>query len=204
MKKFWADFKKFISRGNIVDMAVGVIIGGAFSAIVTALTNKIIRPLINWVLSLGGSNGLENAYTFLRKVETAGVVDLEKSIYIDWGSFITAIIDFLLIALVLFIILRAIMNANSAFRKSSEIASNKELRAKRKELRKSAKEQGRPFKEVWAEHVAEQERIAKEKADAEAKLNHKPSQEELLTQIRDLLADSKVEEQPQKTTKKKK
>ena len=50
MKKFFAEFKKFIQRGNVIDLAVGVIIGGAFSAIVTALTNNILMPVINWVL----------------------------------------------------------------------------------------------------------------------------------------------------------
>ena len=69
MKKFWADFKKFISRGNILDLAVGVIVGGAFSAIVTALTNKVIRPLINWILAaITGGNGLASACTFLKTV----------------------------------------------------------------------------------------------------------------------------------------
>ena len=68
MKKFFNDFKKFISRGNIVDMAVGVIIGSAFSAIVTAFTNKIIMPFINLLLSIGGTNGLETAYTVLKAV----------------------------------------------------------------------------------------------------------------------------------------
>ena len=112
MRKFFKDFKAFISRGNIIDLAVGVIIGGAFSAIVTALTNKIIMPIINWALSAGG-NGLESAYTFLKKVYTDGELDLTKSIYIDWGAFITAIIDFILIALVLFCIIRAIMKAQN-------------------------------------------------------------------------------------------
>ena len=67
VSNFFADFKKFISRGNIVDMAVGVIIGAAFSSIVKALTDKIIMPLINLLLSIGnsdGKSGLEKAYTF--------------------------------------------------------------------------------------------------------------------------------------------
>ena len=98
MKKFFKEFKTFISRGNIVDMAVGVIIGSAFSAIATALTNKIIMPLINLLLSIGGENGLEKAYTFLKKVyDVNGELDLTKSIYVDWGAFITAIINFFII-----------------------------------------------------------------------------------------------------------
>ena len=51
MKKFFREFKTFITRGNVMDMAVGVIIGGAFTAIVTALTNNIIRPFINWIVA---------------------------------------------------------------------------------------------------------------------------------------------------------
>ena len=51
MKKFFGEFKKFITRGNILDLAVGVIVGGAFTAIVTSLTNNIIRPLINWIIA---------------------------------------------------------------------------------------------------------------------------------------------------------
>ena len=84
MKKFFADFKTFISRGNIVDMAVGVIIGSAFSAIVTALTNKIIMPLINLLLSIGGENGLEKAFgTSVIKISALkeiGIKDLIKEI----------------------------------------------------------------------------------------------------------------------------
>ena len=109
IKAFFAEFKKFISRGNVVDMAIGVIVASAFTAIVTTLTNKIIMPCINWLLSLGGgANGLESAYTFLKKVykiDASGnnVIDLANSIYIDWGAFLTAIINFFLIAFVLFL-----------------------------------------------------------------------------------------------------
>ena len=88
MKKFFSDFKKFITRGNILDMAIGVIVGSAFTAIVTALSNKIIMPLINLLLSLGG-NGLDSAYSILKAVyDSEGNLDLTKSIYIDWGAFI--------------------------------------------------------------------------------------------------------------------
>ena len=80
IKQFFADFKKFISRGNIVDMAIGVIVASAFTAIVTALTNKIIMPCINWLLSLGGA-GLDSAYTFLKKayLEDGVTIDLANS-----------------------------------------------------------------------------------------------------------------------------
>ena len=123
MKKFFKEFKEFISKGNVLDMAVGVIIGGAFSAIVTALTNNILMPCINWIL--GGEDGLQGAYTFLTKkyVEGTTEIDLASSIYIDWGAFITAIINFLLIALVLFLIIKMINGAKNrmeALKKKNE------------------------------------------------------------------------------------
>ena len=142
MGKFFSDFKKFISRGNILDMAVGVIIATAFTAIVTALTNKIIMPFINWLLSKGGADGLASAYTFLDKrfvLDDLGnptdVVDLANSIYIDWGAFITAILNFFLIALVLFCILRVMMRAK-------ETAENARKGLPTKEERKQLKANG--------------------------------------------------------------
>ena len=65
MKKFFGEFKKFITRGNVLDMAVGVIIGGAFTGIVNGLSNFILKPIINWVIALFmGEGTLENALTF--------------------------------------------------------------------------------------------------------------------------------------------
>ena len=204
MKKFFKEFKEFISRGNVVDMAVGVIIGGAFSSIVTALTNKIIMPFINWILSAGGDggNGLEKAYTFLRKAYDAnGELDLAKSIYIDWGAFITAIINFFLIALVLFLILKACMKANALMKEAVDEINNKSKREEKRECRAKAKAENRAFKEVWAEYQADKkakaeenekakaEEEAKKKAEEEATKNaEKNKEEELLSQIRDLLA----------------
>ncbi len=109
-KGFWKEFKEFISRGNVLDMAVGVIIAGAFTAIVTALSNNILKPIINWILAaILGKDSLSEIYTFLvRGYDENGVLDLTQSIYIDWGAFINAIINFILIALVLFIIIKAL------------------------------------------------------------------------------------------------
>lgn len=213
MKKFFADFKTFISRGNIVDMAVGVIIGSAFSAIVTALTNKIIMPLINLLLSIGGENGLEKAYTFLKKVyDVNGELDLTKSIYVDWGAFITAIINFFIIAFVLFLILKAVMKANSIFKDAVDEVSNKEKKGQRKRARKISKAEKRNYFTVLAEIQAEDKKIADEKAklakeekerkDAEEKLAH-PSTEELLLQIRDLLKENAELKQANKEKTKK-
>ena len=209
MKKFFGEFKKFITRGNILDLAVGVIVGGAFTAIVTSLTNNIIRPLINWIIALiGGKEGLSSVYTFLSKaytVDEAGnvVVDLANSIYIDWGMFITAILDFFIIAFVVFLIIKAVNKAREAFEELGdklEEQTKKEYKAERKEIKAKAKQEGRKFKLVWAEHLEEKKRLAEEKAkfeaeeksrkEAEEKANN-PTEQELLKQIRDLLTENK-------------
>ena len=205
MKKFFKDFKAFISRGNIIDLAIGVIIGGAFSAIVTALTNKILMPVINWIISkIVGGNGLDAVYTFLSKVYTVDangdqVIDLAKSIYIDWGAFITAVINFLLIALVLFLIIKAMMNAKNLVKKTvSETptkAERKELKAKGVNL-KNRKETVEATAQLRQEK-ADAEAKAKAEADAKARLEN-PTQEDLLKEIRDLLKANMKEEKPKK------
>ena len=111
MKKFFSEFKKFITRGNVVDMAVGVIVGSAFTAIVNGLSNFILKPIINFFLaSIFGDGTLSDAYTFLKTTINAetGEIDLENSIYIDWGAFINAVINFFLVAIVLFVIVKMI------------------------------------------------------------------------------------------------
>lgn len=121
MKKFFKEFKEFITRGSVLDMAVGVIVGSAFTAIVTALSNNILKPIINWILTLiFGQNSLSDIYTYLKKVEVDGVVDLTQSIYIDWGAFINAIINFIIIAFVLFVIVKAMNNFQRKMRELEE------------------------------------------------------------------------------------
>lgn len=192
MKKFFADFKKFITRGNVLDMAIGVIVGGAFSKIVTALTNKIIMPLINYLLSLGGT-GLSSAYTFLKKAyDATGEVDLANSIYIDWGAFITAIIDFLLIAFTLFCIIKITMKSSELLRNTTtKIVKSAPTKEERKEL-KAAGVNMKDHDEVKVALNELRERKAAEKAAEEEanKPEPKPTTEELLA---DILAELKKE-----------
>ena len=204
MKKLVEDFKTFISRGNIVDMSVGVIIGSAFSAIVTALTNKIINPLINSLLALGGGNGLEKAYTFLKTVyeidpntgNATSVIDLTKSIYIDWGAFITAIINFFLIAIVLFVIMKVVKHANKVVTEFADNVTNKELKAEYKAVKKQARAEKRSVIEAWEEYKNEKlKKLEEAKKEEEAKkaeeerLNRlaNPTTEDLLKDIKTLL-----------------
>ncbi len=94
--KFFEEFKKFILRGNVVDMAVGVIVGGAFTAIVTSLNADILTP----ILGLFGGTDFSYLYVTLGSGENAPVL--------HYGNFITAIINFLITALVIFILLKVI------------------------------------------------------------------------------------------------
>lgn len=106
MKKFFQEFKEFISKGNVLDLAVGVIIGGAFSSIVTSLTDNIINPLINCI---GGA-------------EIQGKIHLIGDNYIDYGAFLSAVINFLIMAFIIFLIVKSVNKLTSLTeRKKDEI-----------------------------------------------------------------------------------
>ena len=149
MKKFFGEFKTFITRGNVLDMSVGVIVGGAFTAIVNGMSNFILKPIVNWILAVClGKNALTELFTFLVKAVTvdetgAEVVDLANSIYIDWGSFINAVINFLLTAIVLFSIVKIINNVKAKdkkFKESMQPVISKEDRAELKKRGIKAKD----------------------------------------------------------------
>lgn len=186
-----AEFKAFISRGNVVDMAVGVVIGGAFGAIVTGVVN-VLLSLCMWPVPGGlaglvtvlpplsaGQNapaGYENVYSvsdFLAKEFTAteaGMYVQHGANYyykgcaiIDWGSVINAIISFIIIALVLFIIVKVIAGLKKA--KEDAIAKAKE--------------------EYYVKHP-------EERPAAPAEVIPAPTEAELLAEIRDLLKEKKA------------
>lgn len=206
MKKFFGEFKKFITRGNVMDMAVGVIVGSSFTAIVNGLSNFVLKPVINWILALlFGKDSMSEIHTFLIKVEKASdivdeagnvigtemVPDLTQSIYIDWGSFINAIINFFLIALVLFTIVKIFNKIRTEHIEWGESVVAKHLT---KEQRKELKANGikRSDKEAVAAYFAEKKRLADEAAaaqaaaDAEAARREReanPTTEDLLKQI---------------------
>ena len=198
---FLTDFKTFITRGNVVDMAVGVIVGGAFTAIVNSLSDNILRPAINWILTLIlGKDSLSEVYTFLQRVDRVDefgnlVPDLTESIYIDWGAFINAIINFFVIAFVLFSIVRMInelrdlngdiiKSANKIILDRDEI---EELKANGIDIR------NRKAVDAYFEEKARLAKIEEENARAEAERiaayekAANPTSEELLKEIRDLL-----------------
>ncbi len=111
MKKFMEEFKAFALKGNVMDMAIGVIIGAAFGNIVTALTNSFITPLI--AALTGGVERDENGV-----MQVVGGSFTINGVEFTYGAFISAVINFLIIALILFIILKAI---NGAMKKAEDL-----------------------------------------------------------------------------------
>ena len=105
MKKFLNEFKAFAMRGNVVDMAVGVIVGGAFGKIVTSLVNDIIMPPIGFLL--GGVNFTDLSCTLGEKLSEDGKT--MEAVTVNYGNFIQQTVDFLIIAFCVFLLVKAVM-----------------------------------------------------------------------------------------------
>lgn len=110
MKKFFADFKAFISKGNIIDMAVGVVVGGAFSKIVSSLVADIINPLVGLAT---GKVALADMQLVLQPevVDEVTQTVTQAEIALKYGNFLQMVIDFLIIAFSIFVVLRIMMKA---------------------------------------------------------------------------------------------
>ena len=207
------EFKTFISRGNIVDMAVGVIVGSAFTGIVNGLSNFILKPLINALLYfVMGGGSTDNIYTVIvpsYELDEAGnyildelgnmVLDMTKTIYIDWGSFINAIINFFLVAVVLFVIVKVINSIRVGKKKAvEEILNDIPTRVEIKEMKKlHLNFRDRDVLEAYRKEKAEKAKIEEEKAKADAEEKARlerlanPTTEDLLKEIRDILKQEK-------------
>lgn len=183
--KFWKEFKAFISRGNIVDLAIGVIIGTAFNKIVTSLVNDIIMPLITWAL---GAESLADLSIVLQR-DAEGIATLTW----NYGNFIQTLIDFLIVALTIFVALKIMMKSSKMFK---DMAGR--VRRPSKEEKQFLVDAGvnlkdkKAVKEALARRNAE---ILKAKAEEEAKQKeeaYKNSTEGLLKEIRDLLKENRA------------
>ena len=119
-KSFWSEFKTFIARGNVMDMAVGVVVGGAFTAIVNSLVGDIINPLIG---KLFGGVDLSEAKVVLTEAteETAEVA-------IRYGALIQTIINFIIVALCIFTVVRGINRLKDKMQKEEEEAAEEEAK----------------------------------------------------------------------------
>ena len=202
MKKFWSEFKAFISKGNVLDLAVAVIIGGAFNKIVSSLVNDVIMPLIS--LAIGGADVSEWKWVIKAATDTTPETALR------YGIFIQAIIDFLIIAFTIFLIVKIF---NFSKNKLKQMGEEVALQAKKHKKHKKGK-----GAEVAADQAIElapetqeakvDEKVEEAKADVvedakaevaedtkaevaeDAKEEEKPNQEQLLAEIRDLLKAS--------------
>lgn len=194
--KLLKEFKAFITKGNVVDLAVGMIIGAAFTAIVTALVNNIFKPLINAIpmgdlqglitmLVAKNADGLTAAECAQKGVEF--VVDMTKSVYIDWGAFIMAIINFLITALVLFAMVKLINMVRGGF--TGLRRDTKFLESLTPEEKATIKGKIATKKELRAIKAARDAAAEKAAAEAAAKAEaEKPeTTDDLLREIRDLL-----------------
>lgn len=113
MKKFFEEFKEFISRGNVMDLTVGVIIGSAFTGVITALTDFIIKPLLNCI---GGA-------------EIQGKIHLLGDNYLDYGAFLSALINFLIMALVIFCFVKAFNKLSDTLKHEKKEAEQEQEQA---------------------------------------------------------------------------
>lgn len=124
-KSFMGEFKTFIARGNVMDMAVGVITGGAFGKISTSLVNDVIMPLIS---VLTGGVDFSNWKIVLKAAVAGadGAIDASTEIAIRYGAFLATILDFLIIAFAVFLMLKAINGFHDKLKKAEEEAPAKE------------------------------------------------------------------------------
>lgn len=196
MKTIFVEFKKFVMRGNIIDLAVGIIVGSSFTATVNAMSDNILKPLINYLLTLiFGANSLSEVYTFLGapviNAET-GEIDLTQSIYIDWGAFINTVINFLLVATVLFAIVKLVNTLRDGQKKLvRDILDDVPTKADLKEMKKRGiritDENVKAFlaeKKELLEAEAEREKAEAEEKERLERLAN-PTTEDLLKQILD-------------------
>ena len=123
MKKILKEFKDFIARGNVVDMAIGVIIAGAFGKITTSLVNDVFMPFIGWIF---GTRDMTALNIVVREAVMDGETVVQEAITIGFGTFVATIIDFILVALVVFAIVKAMNKAKEiaeARKKQEEAAA---------------------------------------------------------------------------------
>ena len=147
MKKLAEEFKAFIMRGNVLDMAVGVIIATAFGKITTALVSNVITPLIAYIFNSPSTDALNIT---LRAAETneAGEV-VKEAVVMEIGTFITAIINFIIVALIVFLIVKA-------FNKARAAAEAKKKKEEEAEAEPEEEEEPKPTSEELLQQILEE------------------------------------------------
>ena len=130
MKQFWEEFKKFISRGNVMDMAIGVIIGGAFGAITSSLVADVVTPLLAAIFKSPNTDALN--------ITLRAASDGQDAIVLGLGTFVGAVINFLVIAFVIFSVMKAM---NKAAEMAKKLAKKEEEEAAEEEPPKPTPEE---------------------------------------------------------------
>ncbi|MBQ7381388.1 MAG: large conductance mechanosensitive channel protein MscL [Clostridia bacterium] len=172
---FWADFKKFITKGNVLDMAVAVVVATAFNAIVNGLVKYIITPLITYATSGVSINEWE--WVVREEVLDAAGAVVTSKISVQYGLWLQAIVDFLIIAFSVFVVVRVIRNAERALNAKELAKQAEEAAAKKAEDDKKAAEAAAAAKAA----------ADAQKAREDAFLADVKEQAELLREIRDSL-----------------
>ena len=139
-KAFWADFKKFVAKGNVVDLAIAVVVGTAFNKIVSALVSEIITPLTSMLLK---ADTLTELKWVLRAADEANGIE---EVAVTYGVFLQRVIDFLVVALSIYVALKVFMKLKNTIRKREIEAAAK--RAKEEEARKKAEAEAAAAKEA--------------------------------------------------------
>ncbi len=117
MKKFLSEFKEFAMKGNVVDMAVGVVIGAAFGKIVSSLVNDIIMPLVG--VATGGMNFTDYKWVIQQAVMDGQEV-IKPEVSMNWGAWVQTIVDFLIVAFCIFVMIKFINNMRKRMEKQKE------------------------------------------------------------------------------------
>lgn len=168
---FWKDFKAFITRGNVIDMAVGVVIGGSFGKIVSGLVNYIINPFVGMFIKSGSLDGVKTVITPEVLDAEGKVVTAEVAIL--WGTWLQTIIDFLITAFCIFVVLRVIMRAKNKLEAKKQAEAEAAAAAAKAEADRKA-----------AEAAAAAAVAAEKQAQLDASILE---QSKLLAEIRDLM-----------------
>lgn len=186
-RKFWGEFKTFIAKGNVVDLAVALVIGTAFNKIVSQLVDSFITPLIG--IMLGGFSLNDWKWIYKEAVyDVDGETVLEAEIAFTYGTFLQTVIDFLIIAFTVFVVVKIYTRIKKRIEEEAKRltdALNPEEAAERERAEREAREKEKQAKKLEQERLAEIDRLKREKEEAQREYFLK--QQELLTQIRDAL-----------------
>ncbi len=196
-KQFWTDFKGFISKGNVVDLAVALVVGTAFNKIVSQLVDSFINPLIS--ILIGGFNLNDWKYVYKEAEYNEAGELLKAEIAFTYGTFIQTVIDFLIIALTVFVVVKLYARLKKHFTEEGtrlyyelhpeELEAKKKAEAEAKKKEEEARKHEEEMQRREKEQQAEIERLKAEKEQMH--WDYMERQEQLLMEIRDLLASQK-------------